>query len=262
MLLRRLAALVCAALLPSAGSQAADITWSVGPNFGGADGHLGILTNGTLVAAVHTGGSTGPLEVVDPDGLALAFTPINSPSFSGAYGDPANGIGDPVWSAIVAHLEWQSGQDVTAEGFLSGLTPGNTYQVQLFAGRSHPCCANRSQRFGDGNGHFSGSISFAPLSFVSIVGIFVADGPTQTIVFDDSTNNPALSAYVLREVPEPGAAGQGAALAGLVTAAGVAWRRPRPHGRASAAALQWGWAEQAGLSRSDKEQTDELDHGV
>ena len=226
MLLRRLAALACLVLLPSVGSQAADITWSVGPSFGGADGHLGILTNGTLVAAVHTGGSTGPLEVVDPGGTALAFTPIDSSSFSGAYVDPANGIGDPVWSAIVAHLEWQPGSDVSAEGFLSGLTPGHNYQVQLFAGRSHTCCASRSQSFGDGNGHFSESISFAPLSFVSIVGTFVADGATQTIVFDDSTNNPVLSAYVLRDVPEPGVAGQWAALAGLVTAAGVARRRP------------------------------------
>jgi hypothetical protein len=232
MLLRRLAALACAALLPSAGSQAADIIWSVGPTFGGVEGHLGILTNGTLVAAVHTRGSTGPLEFVDPDGLALAFTPIDSPSFSGTYGDPSNGIGDPVWSAIVSDFEWQSGQDVTAEGFLSGLTLGHSYQVQLFAGRSFLCCADRSQRFGDGNGHFSESISFAPLSFVSIVGTFVADGATQTIVFDDSTNNPVLSAYVLRDVPEPGAAGQWAALAGLVTAAGVARRRRSlPHGR-------------------------------
>jgi len=224
MLLRRLAALACVGLLLSAGAQAADITWSVGPTFGGADGHLGILTNGTLVAAVHTRGAAGPSEVVDPDGLALAFTPIDSPSFSGTYSDPANGIGDPVWSAIVANLEWQSGQDVTAEGFLSGLTPGDRYQVQLFAGRSHTCCAARSQRFGDGNGNFSESISFAPLSFVSIAGTFVADGATQTIVFDDSTSNPVLSAYVLRDVPEPGAARAWAALAGLAMVTRVGLR--------------------------------------
>jgi len=214
-------AAVCATLLAIAGaSRAADITWSVGPSFGGVDGHLGILTNGTLVAAVHTRGSTGPAEVVDPAGLDIAFTPIDSASFPSTFTDPANGIGDPVWSAIVAHFEWRQSQDVTATDLLTGLTPGSTYQVQLFAGRSHTCCADRTQRFGDGNGHFSASIDFAPLSFVSIVGTFVADGTSQTLVIDDSTDNPALSAYVLRDVtglPEPEASGW-AALAGLAAA--------------------------------------------
>lgn len=204
-------AVVCAALVAIAGaSRAADIEWSVGPAFGGADGHLGILTNGTLVAAVHTRGSTGPVEIVDPTGLALAFTPIDSASFGATFTDPPNDIGDPVWSAIVATFEWQPSADVTATEFLAGLTPGNTYQVQLFAGRSHPCCGARSQRFGDGNGHFSPAIDFEPFSFVSIVGTFVADATTQTVVFDDDTDNPVLSAYVLRDVtglPEPEASG-------------------------------------------------------
>jgi len=209
-------ATACAALLAISGSaRAADIQWSVGPSFGGADGHLGILTDGTLVAAVHTRGSTGAAEVVDPGGLNISFTPIDAASFPSTFTDPANGIGDPVWSAIVAHFEWRQSQDVTATDLLTGLTIGDTYQVQLFAGRSHTCCADRSQRFGDGNGHFSPSISFAPESFVSIVGTFVADGTSQTLVFDDSTNNPALSAYVLRDLtPEP-EAGAWAALAGL-----------------------------------------------
>lgn len=220
---RRILALAGATFLAIAGaSHAADIEWSVGPSFGGADGHLGILTNGTLVAAVHTRGSTGVEEIVDPMGLGLAFTPIDSPSFGATFTDPPNEIGDPVWSEIVASFEWQKSADVTAPAFLTGLTPGNVYQVQLFAGRSHPCCGARSQRFGDGNGHFSPEISFEPLHFVSIVGTFVADATTQTLVFDDSTENPLLSAYVLRDVtglPEPEAGGWAVA-AGLAAVRG------------------------------------------
>lgn len=179
-------AIVCAVLLASTGSHAADISWSIGPSFGGAAGHLGILTTGTPVAAVHLRGSSGVPEVVDPGGLDLAFTPIDSPSFGAVFVDPPNGIGDPVWSAIVASFEWQLNQDVTAVSFLSGLTPGVPYRIQLFAGRSHSCCGDRLQRFGDGNGHFSAPITFEPLSFVSIVGSFVADSTTQTIEFEDS----------------------------------------------------------------------------
>ena len=46
-------ALAALATLMAAGTaHAAQITWTTGPSFGGPDGHLGILTNGTLVEAI------------------------------------------------------------------------------------------------------------------------------------------------------------------------------------------------------------------
>jgi hypothetical protein len=200
------ATLVATAVLPAA---AAEIDWALGPTFGGALGHQGILTNGTVVQAVDLFAVGGASSVVDPGGLNLTFTSFNSPFFNATFTDPANGIGDAAWSSIVRTFEWNSTGDVNAATFLSGLTPGETYQVQFFSGRSNTCCSGRTLFLGDGLGNVSPGASQAALAFQSIVGTFVADAATQRIVFDDSpANAPTLSAYVLLEspmpVPEPG----------------------------------------------------------
>jgi hypothetical protein len=194
------AALLAAAGLAPAG--AAPIQWAMGPTFGGVLGHQGILTNGVVVQAINlTGVGGGGTTVVDPGGINLSFTHVNTALFSRSFVEGTN-IGDPGWSAIVGTLEWDFGV-IDAPNFLSGLTPGQTYQVQFFAGRSDACCANRTQTFGDGVGNVSPAISHAPLVYRSIVGTFVADASTQRIVFTDSFGAPVLNAYVLLENPSP-----------------------------------------------------------
>ena len=64
-------------------------------------------------------------------------------------------------------------------------------------------------------------------SYTSVVGVFTADAASQTVQFFDSTHNPILNAYVLRDVtpavPEPGTLAL--TLAGLTALAGMARRR-------------------------------------
>ncbi len=201
------AALIAAAALPPA--FAAEIDWALGPSFGGALGHQGILTNGTLVEAIDLGG-TGTAITVDPTGLNLTFTRVNSPFFPLSFADSGlgypNNIGDAGWKAVINTAEYRNG-DVSAPGFLSGLTVGLTYQVQFFSGRSYPGLGGRLLKYGDGLGNFSPEVSMGQNVFTSIVGTFVADAATQDIVFDENVNTPSLNAYVLREVspvPEPG----------------------------------------------------------
>jgi hypothetical protein len=199
------AALIAAAALPA---SAANISWTLGPTFGGPLGHQGILTNGSLVQAVNlVGQGAAGSTVVDPTGLNLSFTNANTVPFDQVFQDPANGIGDAGWAKVIQSFEWKSASDVDAPSFLSGLVVGTTYQAQFFFARSNLCCTARTQRFGDGNGNFSASVRMD--AFQSVVGTFVADASTQRIVFDDSSNNPVLSAYVLRDltaapIPEPG----------------------------------------------------------
>lgn len=208
-----------AACLAAGAAQAAGIGWTTGPSFGGPNGHQGILTNGTLVAAVDLGGTGGPI-VVDPAGLNLSFTRVDSSFFPLSFADSFFGtpsdIGDTGWKAVIDTAEYANG-DVTAPTFLSGLTPGRSYQVQFFSGRSYPGLQGRLLTYGDGLGNFSPTVSMGQNLFVSMVGSFVADGSTQTIVFDENVNLPTLNAYVLREVspvPEPGAGAM--ALVGLL----------------------------------------------
>jgi hypothetical protein len=221
--------LTFAALCASAAAFAAPIEWTVGPSFGGANGHQGILTHGTLVEAIDLGGTGTPI-VVDPTGLNLTFTRVDSPFFTtpfadSVFGTPSN-IGDAGWKAVIDTAEYTSG-DVSAPTFLSGLTVGNTYQVQFFSGRSYPGLAGRLLKYGDGLGGFSPEVSMGQNLFTSMVGTFVADAATQHIVFDENVNLPTLNAYVLRDVtapiPEPGT--WALMLAGLAVAGAVVRRR-------------------------------------
>jgi hypothetical protein len=191
----------------SAPVLSASIDWSTGPTFNGPSGHLGILTNGSLVEAVNLKGVAGAAVVVDPTGLALSFDTVNSTSFASNWVSAGGGgAADAGWASILTSFEWQGGSNVTSPSFLSGLTVGHTYQVQFFAARSD-CCGNRTATFGDGAGNLSAAVLHD--SYTSIVGSFVADASSQTIQFIDSTANPILNAYVLRDltapVPEPGA---------------------------------------------------------
>lgn len=201
----RLAAAVIL-ILAAGAAQAANITWATGPTFNGANGHLGILTNGSLVKAVNLNGSGGADFTVDPTGLNITFDSVNSPFFGTSFGAAGNGgNSDTGWKAILNTFEWQSGSNVTAPSFLSGLTVGNSYQAQFFMARSD-CCGTRTHWLGDGNGNFSTAV--AGNAYLSIVGTFTADATSQTVLILDSTRNPILNAYVLRDltpvVPEPG----------------------------------------------------------
>lgn len=222
--LAKLAAMAAMLLAPVA-AQAAAITWSTGPTFSGANGFQGILTNGTLIAAVNTG-STGVPLTVDPTGLNITFTSQDSPFLPNFFfGSGSPGSTDAAWNSIIDSNEWASA-DFLADDFLGGLTVGNSYQIQLFAADSRSCCAARTSGFGDGLGNFSANIVQG--SFTSIVGLFTADAATQDIFFETSSNAPILNAYVLRQtavappvigVPEPMTLSLlGAGLAGVALA--------------------------------------------
>ncbi|MDP1785717.1 MAG: PEPxxWA-CTERM sorting domain-containing protein [Nitrosomonas sp.] len=187
-------------------ASAASISWSTGPNFGGPNGHLGILTNGSLVEAINlAGSSTASPITVDPAGINITFSTVNSPFFNANWSSATGGGNtDPGWSAILNTFEWQTGANVTATDFLDGLIAGHQYQVQFFAARTD-CCGTRTHWFGDGEGNLSTPINGN--TYTSILGTFTADDVDQTIQFFDSSTNPILNAYVLRDitpaVPEP-----------------------------------------------------------
>jgi hypothetical protein len=224
MRLVNVAAAITVLLVPLAAS-AASITWTEGPQFNGPNGHEGILTNGTLVEAVNLRAQSGGTIVVDPGGLNITFSNVNSDFFTLSFGSATGGgNSDAGWASILSTFEWQAGSNVVAASFLSGLTVGTQYQLQLFAARNDNCCG-RTHSFGDGAGNVSAS--YGDNSYTSVVGTFTADAATQTIEFFDSTRNPYLNAYVLRDltapIPEPGT--WALMLAGLAGLGALARRR-------------------------------------
>jgi hypothetical protein len=194
-----------ALLLTGATAHGASIDWSLGPAYNGPNGFQGILTNGSLVAA-HNVGGTAPLTV-DPSGINITFLPSGHASFDGyLFGSGSPGSSDVAWNNIV-NSTYFNYSDFTAPGFLTGLTSGRSYQVQFFASDSRTCCSLRTSTFSNGVGPASPEVVVG--AFTSVVGSFVADGTSQTIRFMSSSDNPSLSAYVLRDVtqvsaiPEP-----------------------------------------------------------
>ncbi len=90
---------------------------------------------------------------------------------------------------------------------LTGLTPGLEYQVQIIAGgdRRQPL-EQITQRAGDGESPESISGNMRRGGVGSVLGTFVADGPTQTIVMHEGTvfpQLPAISGFVLRRLTPP-----------------------------------------------------------
>ena len=201
----RLAVAAVLTLAAAGVAQAASITWATGPSFGGANGHLGILTNGTLVQAINLNGAGGADFTVG-SGVNITFDSVNSTFFNNNSGSATGGGNtDAGWAAILNTFEWNTGSNVTAPSFLTGLTTGNIYQLQLFTARNDRCCS-RTHWYGDGNGNLS--TAKGDQSYLSVMGTFTADATTQAIQFFDSSSNPYLNAYVLRDltapIPEPG----------------------------------------------------------
>ena len=224
----RIAVSACAlALLGASGlAQAANISWSTGPGFGGANGFEAILTNGALVQAVDFGG--GPAtRTVDPGGANITFTVVDPAFFFGfIFGAGSAGSTDTGWNAVINDADFNNPGDISVPNFLTGLTVGSTYQLQLFASDTRGCCSARQSRFGDGNGNFSEFVVQGSLT--SIVGSFVADATSQAVEFDTTSNAPILNAYVLRNLtpaPVPLPAGLGLMVAGVATLGGVLGRR-------------------------------------
>ncbi len=185
------------ALVGPTSANGAAITWSAGPTFNGANGFQAIDTTGTLVEAINLG--DGGARVVDPGGLNITFATGNKLNQS-YYNSGSPGTTDTNWNAIIDRTDWGN-NNTTINDFLSGLTPGNNYQVQLFASDARGCCSGRTQTFDDGAGQVSPAITTG--SFTSTVGHFTADAATQAIGFVSSATDPILNAYVLREVADP-----------------------------------------------------------
>lgn len=208
----------------ASGSRAAAIAWSVGPAFGGPTGFQGILTNGSLVAAVNLGESV-PLTV-DPTGINITFTPIEHIAFPElVYPSGSPGSTDAAWNSIIDSTQWTFG-NFTVPGFLTGLSVGRSYQVQFFASDTRTCCSARTSTFS--NGFEPPSAPVAQGTFTSVVGTFIADDIAQTIAFATSSHHPILSAYVLRDltpsgIPEPSSL----VLLGSALAAAVVYAKRR-----------------------------------
>jgi hypothetical protein len=207
-------------------SQAELITWSTPTE---AVNEEDIDTTGTLVHAGYWGDDNGTLSITNTtetisfdyrgnegnqdgsDSGSLAFMntgfalDLNNPPNTDFFISTGT-VGDADFDTMM------SGSAVDGVGqtlLLSGLTIGNSYQVQLFASDDRPVTGARTQRYGDGLGNFSDTFAQNTSSYV--IGTFTADASGTQSILIEGVSNPGrqlLSGYVLRAtaVPEPSSA--------------------------------------------------------
>ena len=194
-------ALAAAGALMAGSADAASISWGA---FDDSPTASEVNTTGTLVEAIN---------LVSTDGAAGGTTTANGVDFADTnlFGNGYNVVaGVPTTD--------DAGLDALYGGFgyngglvtVTGLTIGNTYVIQAFFGDNRSCCNTRTYKvsndFALGAGATAESAPLTVANGLHISGSFVADDTSQTFVGVQSDNETVveLSAYQVREIPEPG----------------------------------------------------------
>jgi hypothetical protein len=185
-------------LLWAVPAAAAPITWSEPVRITTAEQTLE-LAGRTLHAAAQFG-SPNDIEVTLANKKTVRFVATSfdngkspvadlsqaSKRFSSMFG--FTGSGNASFDRILSGGAVE-GRDASGVLSLRGLTPGKRYTVQLFSidmrgrdgcGGDITDCRRRPVDFGDGEGHFSKRVLEGSGSYV--LGSFVADRPTQTVI--------------------------------------------------------------------------------
>jgi hypothetical protein len=216
-------------MLLSAGASI--ITWET-PDRISTTGDTIVETDGTLIQAINfRHDQTGVIRTVNtvPFTTAVSVPSISATSASVAstvYQD--GGVSAPFETMLDSFAFGGFVNSLT----LSGLTAGNTYQVQLFSSDRRATTDNRYIEFDDGLGNSSDRVT--QRRGYSTVGTFVADGTEQVIGikgFTSATGSTgtgfSVSGFQVREtavIPEPATAGL---LLGSLMVLGLWGRRRR-----------------------------------
>jgi hypothetical protein len=203
-----------AGLVASQTSQAADITWAAPAS---TTSFNDIITEGTLVEAGNWSNNTSTLDVT-VGSETISFVQMTQSSFSPA----ASGVqyntglydgttGDATFDAIMDSNAWTGSGPSSRTFTLSGLVDTQEYMVQFFASDDRNATTQASTiTFSAGNTSAVATYGDSPY----VIGTFTADATTQDITIAVSSQL-AMSAYVLRAIPEPGTYALFAGLTGL-----------------------------------------------
>ena len=201
----RILAAFFSAVLMAASAGASTITWGPATD---TTGPSDVSLAGFLVTAVDMAGVGATVNGVafqnGFSGPPHAFSGLVNRNF--AFADGAD-LGDPDFTELLRTAGW-SGRgpgDIT----LTGLTPGFTYDLQIFFMDQRGCCNDRHVTLTSGLNQVTlaadpGNGLGAPFGQFTI-GTFVADAATQGLAISGEVVT-QVNAWQLREIaiPEPG----------------------------------------------------------
>ena len=180
-----------------------EIVWTSGiGKFTGTNGANTISLNGTLVEAVSLGAvSNAPAGAVTVTNgsktESILFTQTDTLlNQAGIRINTGIDTGNANWDSVVNSADWNNVNPKTLT--LSGLTPGQAYQIELFLfDDRNTTVAARIQTYSDG---VMESLGFRNDNGKSIIGTFIANGDSQSITLIGSTTSVTLNAYILRAI--------------------------------------------------------------
>jgi len=197
----------CAAAMAAAGAMMAGTADAASISWGAFDSTptVGeVNTDGVLIEAIKLVGTDGAAGgTTTANGVDFANTNLFGNGYNVGTGVPTTG--DAGLDALYSGFGYNGGL-VT----VSGLTIGNKYEIQAFFGDNRGCCNLRTYKvsndFGLGAGTTAESAPATVANGLHVSGVFVADDTSQTFVGVQSANEMVteLSAYQVREIPEPG----------------------------------------------------------
>jgi len=163
---------------------------------------------GSLVRAVNLGAGavsvTVGSETIPFDTIGTTSDTIEQEGATANGGFYAGTTGDTNFDTVLDSFAYDHNPPGPAELTLNGLTPGQEYQIQLFASDDRSCCSTRTQNFSDALGG-PPSDTFAHSESPLTIGTFTAAGASQVVHINDvsTATKHVLNGYVLRAVPEP-----------------------------------------------------------
>lgn len=218
-------------------ASAAPITWS-GQSLIAGDSD--VSTQGLLVYAYSLGNNVTP--VVNGVSFTPAVSHDGSPDFDYAdsnvllhnytqytgFGAPSTVTPGSQYANLLTSAGYapNAGNDMV---FTLNVTPGQSYQLQLWANDARGDHVGSIETLKDSSGGAAGSLTIGeayPTGFggTFITGTFTADSATEVITIDGSVDEQQINAFELRNVtatPEPSSG----LLLGIGGAGLAAWRR-------------------------------------
>ncbi len=195
--------------------QAATITWGAS---GAVSTSTEISTNGTLFEAWNVSGGN---ETINGTTFSGSPTNISTTFFNDINADfwqspDPGGPDGAAYGRALDDARWADSPTLTGDITVINLTPGVTYEVQVWNADTRGCCNNRTRTYTAGNtlSLNTGNNGFGQWG----IGTFVADaGGTQTINVAGPSWGPQLNMIQVRTlVPEPSVSLLGLGALGLM----------------------------------------------
>ena len=156
-------------------------------------------TGGALVVAEYAGGNGAGSQTVN--GVTFQEGLSDYAGYQGTFVGGLSGFttNNSAYDTVLDGFDYDGNNPNTLT--ISGLTPGTTYDVQLWSLDDRDCCGGRTVNYDDGEE--SALTVFALNSNVSTIGTFVADGTTQQIVHVNGVGQfqTNLNAFSVQAVP-------------------------------------------------------------